>query len=112
MVTYEDMLAAYFDCRRSKRGKDSTLRFELDFERSCKDLVDDINDRKYVIGSSIAFIVTRPKIREVFAADFRDRVVHHWLIGKLNPLFERVFIEDTYNCRKGKGTHYGVCRLY
>jgi hypothetical protein len=48
--------------------------------------------------------------REIFAADFRDRVVHHWLINKLNPLFEHLFIQDSYACRLGKGTHYGVER--
>jgi hypothetical protein len=37
---------------------------------------------------SIAFIVSHPVKREIFVADFRDRIVHHWLINKLNPLFE------------------------
>lgn len=106
------MLAAYFDCRRAKRKKDSTLNFELDYEQKCYDLVQDINNRVYSTGRSVAFIVTRPKLREVFAAEFRDRVVHHWLIQKLGDLFESSFIEDTYNCRKGKGTQYGVRRLY
>ena len=54
--------------------------------------------------------MTRPKIREVFAADFRDRIVHHLLIRRLEPLFESAFIDDSYNCRKGKGTDYGVKR--
>jgi hypothetical protein len=55
--------------------------------------------------------VTKPVKREVFAAQFRDRVVHHWLIRKLNPFFENVFIEDAYACRTGKGTHFGIRRM-
>ena len=50
-------------------------------------------------------------VREVFAADFRDRVVHHLIIRKLNPLFEKQFIYDSYACREGKGTHFGIRRL-
>jgi hypothetical protein len=45
------------------------------------------------------------------AADFRDRVVHHLLYDYINPAFEKLFIEDSYSCRKGKGTLYGVKRL-
>lgn len=111
MVTQGGMLEAYFDCRKTKRGKDSALWFETDYETLTADLTREINDRTYEIGTSTAFIVTRPKLREVFAADFRDRVVHHWLAIRLEPLFERLLIEDTYNCRKGKGTQYGVERI-
>ena len=112
MVTTEDIVEAYFDCRRTKRRKNSATKFEVDFEKDCYDLANEINNRTYEIGPSIAFFVTRPKKREVFAADFRDRVIHHWLMIRLEPLFEKTFIHDTYNCRKGKGTHYGVKRLY
>ncbi|RLC23210.1 MAG: hypothetical protein DRJ29_14415 [Bacteroidetes bacterium] len=49
--------------------------------------------------------------REIFAADFRDRVVHHYIYNHLSPLFEKVFINDCYSCRKGKGTHYGIKRI-
>lgn len=56
-------------------------------------------------------MVHRPKLREVFAADFRDRIIHHIIMQRLEPLFEKFFIEDTFNCRKGKGVLYGVHKL-
>lgn len=64
------------------------------------------------MSPSICFIVTRPKKREVFAADFRDRVIHHIIMQRLEPLFEDRFIDDNYNCRKNKGVLYGVKRLH
>jgi len=70
----------------------------------------ELNTHTYEIGFSDAFCVTRPKIREVFAADFRDRIIHHLLMRRLEHLFESIFAEDSYNCRKGKGTEYGVQR--
>ena len=45
------------------------------------------------------FFVERPKLREIFAADFRDRVVHHVLVSYLEKTWERVFIHDSYACR-------------
>ena len=56
------------------------------------------------------FDIHEPKLRRVAAAPFRDRVVHHALVRVLEPIFEKKFIEDSYACRKGKGTHAGVRR--
>ena len=71
-----------------------------------------INDRTYHPVKSIAFIVTKPMRREIFAADFSDRVLHHLIDTKLRPLLEKEFIDKTFNNRKGKGTAYGVKYLY
>jgi len=68
-------------------------------------------NRSYNPTKSICFVQKRPKLREIFAADFRDRVVHHLLVGYLEPIFERRFIHDSYACRKGKGVHAAVDRL-
>lgn len=109
--TLEEVLDAYYECRRNKRRTVNQLAFEADYESNCADLCRDLNGSTYRIGRSITFVVTRPKLREVFAADFRDRVVHHIIIRRIGHLFEEAFIEDNYNCRKGKGTLYGVMRL-
>jgi len=106
----EELFTAYFDCRKNKRNTQNALRFEKHLEKNIFQLIDEIYQGKYQLGNSIAFIVNKPVKREIFAADFRDRVVHHWLINKLNPLFEHLFIQDSYACRVGKGTHYGVQR--
>lgn len=107
-VALEDVFKAYYECRRHKRRTANALAFELDFEKELVHLWQDINSGKYKIGRSIAFIVKFPVQREVFAADFRDRIVHHLVISKLNPLFEKEFISDSYSCREGKGTLFGV----
>lgn len=109
--TLEEVLEAYYECRKNKRRTINQLAFEADYESNCVDLCRELNDDTYEIGRSITFVVTRPKLREVFAADFRDRVVHHIIIRRIGHLFEEVFIDDNYNCRKGKGTLYGVMRM-
>jgi hypothetical protein len=106
-----ELFDAYYSCRSNKRNTINALAFELDYESNLIALCHTINSGDYYPGKSIAFIVNKPVTREIFAADFRDRVVHHWLINKLNPLFEKQFINDSYACRIGKGTHFGVKRL-
>ena len=80
----------------------------MDYESRLIGLRDRINARTYTPGKSICFVVTRPRYREVFAASFEDRIVHHYIAQKLEPLFEKIFNPRTYNCRKGKGQLYGV----
>ena len=108
----EEMFEAYFECRKNKRNTLNALRFEKNLEKNVFELIDEVFTGNYKPGPCIAFIVNRPVKREVFAAAFRDRVIHHWLIRKLNPLFEDLFINDSYACRVGKGTHFGVQRIY
>jgi hypothetical protein len=107
----EEFFEAYYTCRKNKRNTLNALRFEKHFEHNLFALIEDIKSNTYYPGKSIAFIVNKPVKREIFAADFKDRVVHHWLIAKLNPLFEKLFIYDSYACRIGKGTHLGVKRI-
>lgn len=104
-------MLAYFDCRRTKRNTRNALEFECDLERNLGKLYDDLYDGTYRPGKSICFVITRPKPREVWAADFRDRVVHHLLYNRIGPRFERSFIADSCACIKGRGTLYAVERL-
>lgn len=110
-VPYEELYDAYLECRKRKRGTYNALEFEINANVNLYKLWVELNDRTYQIGKSIVFCVDKPVIREVFAADFRDRIVHHLVIRRLLPIFEQHFIEDSYSCRKSKGTLYGIRRL-
>ena len=110
-LSLDELYDAYLDCRQNKRRSNSCARFEQHEASELVSLWEDLNDLTYSIGRSDVFCVTRPKLREIFAANFRDRIVHHLIMRRLMPLFERYFIQDTYNCRKGKGTDYGIMRF-
>lgn len=110
-ITLEELFKAYYDCRKHKRKTLNALSFEADYENKLLELYQEINDGTYLPGRSIAFIVTKPVKREVFAADFRDRVVHHLIINKIYNQLEAEFIDDSYSCRVGKGVQYGIERV-
>jgi hypothetical protein len=110
-IELDELFQAYFACRKNKRNTANAIAFEVDYENNLVKLFEEINSGTYQIGRSIAFIVNKPVTREIFAADFRDRIVHHLVISKLNQLFEKQFIYDSYSCRVGKGTHFGIQRI-
>lgn len=105
-----ELFQAYFDCRSNKRNTANALQFERNFESRIFELRDEILAGSYAPRRCIAFIVNKPVKREIFAADFRDRVVHHFLIRKLNPLFEELFIDNSFACRVNKGTLHGILK--
>lgn len=109
--SFEDLVQAYLDCRRTKRNSASALAFEINMERNLFRLYTDLQEGIYYPGKSICFVITRPKPREVWAAEFRDRIVHHLLYNKTSPRFYAGFIADSCACIPGRGTLYGAKRL-
>ena len=57
------------------------------------------------------FAVKDPKIREIFAPDYKDRIIHHLIIDRIGQFIDKKFIFDSYANRKDKGTHQAVERL-
>ena len=106
-----DLWRAYFDARKHKRNTMNALRFEQNLEHNMYVLYKEVSEYRYELSPSICFIVDRPVKREIFAAHFRDRVIHHYIMLKLMPIFENQFIYDSYSCRVGKGTLFGIKRL-
>ena len=106
----EDIFQAYYDARKNKRNSNSSLEFEIEYEKNLVKLFWEINQRSYKPKPYSAFIIKKPVKREVFASQFRDRVVHHLIFNYLNPIFDSLFINDSYSCRLGKGTSYGIKR--
>ncbi len=105
----EDLTVAYFDTRRHKRPTYNQLEFELNLEHNLCELASEIWDKRYSLKPSICFIVDKPVKREIFAANFRDRVVHHYVIGNLtSQKFANVYVSgfDRW-IKEDKG-----CRFY
>jgi RNA-directed DNA polymerase len=109
--SFSKLVAAYFDCRKHKRNTLSALTFEADLEPNLWALFEELEAGAYRPGSSICFVITRPKPREVWAAAFRDRIAHHLLYNQVAPRFYRSFIADSCACIPGRGTLYAARRL-
>ena len=105
IFTLENLYTAYKDCIKRKKNTANALVFEMDREKNLSRLLYDLKTGRYEISRHICFIVTHPSAREIFAADFRDRIVHHLLYSQIQNLFESDFIEHSYANRVGKGTH-------
>ncbi|MBQ3468119.1 RNA-directed DNA polymerase [Candidatus Saccharibacteria bacterium] len=111
----EDLFCCFYEAAtNASRGKRRTVdqaKFMNREKENLKILVDDVIHRRYKPSPSKAFIIFKPVIREIFAATFRDRVIHHFLYGIVAPWWNARFIRDSYSCQEGKGNLDGVMRM-
>jgi retron-type reverse transcriptase len=108
IFSYENLLKQYYQCRKRKRNTINAIKFEMNLENELLKLQKELETQIYNPGRSIYFVVTKPKPREIFAAGFRDRVVHHVLVDYLEPIWEPKFIDQSYSCRKKRGAHKAI----
>ena len=102
---------AYFDCLRHKLRAKQCNEYRINFEEDLWQLIGEVHDRTYKPGEAFCFIVNRPRVREIFAAAFRDRIAQHWITLRIEPLLERRFRSQgdlSFNCRKGYGSFRAV----
>lgn len=105
------LFEAYYDCRKNKRNKAASLAFEQDLEANLMKLYWELRGQTWRPSPATVFVITHPKPREVWAANFRDRIVHHLVYRAIGPLFEKSFIHDSCACIKGRGALYGAQRM-
>ena len=93
-------------CDKNKRSSNDCIEFSLNSSDNIVRLWRDCITMRYEPSPSDVFIVPYPVKREVFGANYRDRIVHHWLAERIEPLLEARFDRQhnvSKNCRKGYG---------
>jgi RNA-directed DNA polymerase len=101
----ENLYSAYLDARNGKRKKRSCFEFEINLGYNLEKLYYQINSGSYQPKSYFRFIVYEPKERVVFAPAFSDTVVQHAIYRTVYDIFNNIFINTNFACRKGYGTH-------
>lgn len=101
----ENMYAAYLDASRGKRNKRACFNFERRLARNLDLLYTAIHKGTYRPQPYYSFTVYEPKERRIFAPSFADLVVQHAIYRVIYPIFNPTFIDQSFACRKGKGTH-------
>jgi len=110
LCSFESLYEAFLRARKGKRKQEEIAAFERNLEPELFSLQESLLNQSYQPGGYYSFYRTEAKRRLISAAPFRDRVVHHALVGVMEPIYERRFIFDSYANRKGKGTHRALDR--
>ncbi|MEX1058522.1 MAG: reverse transcriptase/maturase family protein [Natronospirillum sp.] len=111
LTSWENLLTAWQHARKGKRFKRDVLAFHQHWEEHLIDIQNRLIWGMWEPKPFVSFLVHEPKQRLIEAPRFSDRVVHHALHQVVEPFFERRFIDDSYACRRGKGTHAAVASV-
>lgn len=108
-LTFEEIYEAYNLCLKNKKKKMGTYNFVN--ENLCKNLIellDELNKREYVPKQSNCYVITDPALREIYAAQFTDRIVQHLYMREVESILEKELVDGCCSCRKGRGNDYAL----
>lgn len=103
--TREALTVAFRDAAKSKRGKRACFAFEQNLGANLENLHTELHGGTYSPRPYFTFAVYSPKKRLIHAPAFRDCVVQHAIYRVISPIFHSVFIDQSFACRVGFGTH-------
>lgn len=111
MTEFGHLKNAFYGACQGKKSRLTVMSFEVSLERNLLSLHQELRDGTYQFGPYRSFYVTEPKRRLIESACFRDRVVHHAICNKLNPIFFPKFYQYSFACLPGRGTHSAMLTL-
>lgn len=111
LCSLENLLLAFKKARKGKKKKWYEKEFESNLYNELAKLKIELETHAYKPKLLKRFIIRDPKTRVIHASAFRDRIVHHAICNILEPIFEKIFICDSYANRKNKGTHAALKRF-
>lgn len=111
MTDFSNLIAAFYKAAKGKKNRLAVLSFQANLEENIFGIQERLRDESYPFGPYRSFYVTEPKLRLIESACFQDRVVHHAMYERLEPLFDPQFYEYSFACRTGRGTHAAMLTL-
>ncbi|KKR06679.1 MAG: RNA-directed DNA polymerase (Reverse transcriptase) [Parcubacteria group bacterium GW2011_GWC2_39_14] len=111
IISLDNLFSAWSEFRKGKRHKLDVQTFEFNLEDNIFKLHWLLKTGRYQHGNYVSFCVKDPKPRIIHKAPVVDRVLHHAIFRVLYPIFDEMFINDSYSCRINKGTHKAVKQL-
>lgn len=111
LYSRENLLLAFKKAKAGKSKKLYVWEFEKDLEINISLLQKELITESYHPQPLRTFVLRDPKTRKIAVSSFRDRVVHHAVCNLLIPIYEKIFIYDSYATRKGKGTLKAIQRF-
>lgn len=110
IISLPNLCKAYFKAKKGKKSLEFK-EFEKNLIENLWKLHEELASKTYEPSGYTLFYVDDYKRRKILAPFFRDHVLHHAVYNYLEEIYEPLFIFDSFACRKGKGTHFGLKRL-
>lgn len=111
ITSFENLYVAYKKARKGKGWQRVVQSFEVDIDGNLECLQTSLLNKSFRTSEYRTKTIYEPKQRTIFILPFYpDRIVQHALMQVVSPILDKLFINDSYACRVGKGVHRGSAR--
>lgn len=101
--------------RRARRGKWHYAAVQMvneDEDEYLETIRQSLLDKSFTTAPYKTRIVREPKKRRIYILPYYpDRIVQHAIMNVIQPIWDKVFIYDTYSAIPGRGIHAAIERL-
>lgn len=104
----DNLVLATWKAARGKHHRPAVARFLANLEPRLDALAASILDGRAPSGRFRRFVIHDPKRRTITAVCFADRVLHHAILNRAEPRFERMLVDSSFACRPGRGVHAAI----
>ncbi|MCD8397510.1 MAG: reverse transcriptase/maturase family protein [Lachnospiraceae bacterium] len=104
MSSFANLEQAYRHARKQKRYRNEILVFSNDLDSNLLWIQEEMRKGTFQFGPYRRHWVYVPKKRMVMSLPFDSRIVQWSIYLTLNPFYDKMFIEDSFACRKDKGS--------
>ena len=110
-ITIENLYAAEKKAGKGKTTSENVVKTRADLDNKITALQECLLEDRYKTSKYTTYSVYEPKLRLIYTLPYYpDRIVHHALMNLLEPIWDKLFIDTSFACRKGKGQHKGMLK--
>ena len=108
IISKENLINAHLSARKGKTWQSAVKKIDMDIDKYIDKLHALLISEKYITSKYKIKTIHEPKMRDIFILPyFPDRIIQHAIMNIIEPIWEGLFIYNSYACRKGKGQHKG-----
>ena len=111
IISEKNIQLAYIKARKHKSQFRAVKKFEKNEKENLEKIRQSLINKTFKTAKYFEKQVYEPKQRTIYVLPFSpDRIVQHALMNILIPIFEGLFIKDSYACIENRGLHKGSLR--
>ncbi|HAN78191.1 MAG TPA: reverse transcriptase [Bacteroidales bacterium] len=101
----ENLLLAFYKARKTKDHRPEVQNYRKNLWQNLAILKNEIETGNINVGNYNYFTITDPKKREICAASFHERILHHAIMNVCHIYFEEFQTENSFASRINRGTY-------
>ena len=109
----ENLYLAERKAGKCKTTRKPVVKVRKDLDNYLITLHNSLVNNTYTNSNYRIYSIYEPKLRLIYTLPYYpDRIVHHAIMNILEPIWDKLFIDTSFACRKGRRQHKGLTKTF